>query len=49
LQWAGVKCEGATHLWVSADGAYQEEGMNNIKGKLWNKVRLHLFWGNLLI
>ncbi|KAL9391525.1 hypothetical protein Peur_015445 [Populus x canadensis] len=42
LQWAGVKCEGATHLWVSADGAYQEEGMNNIKGKLWNKTGIKL-------
>ncbi|KAF9675960.1 hypothetical protein SADUNF_Sadunf09G0088400 [Salix dunnii] len=38
LQWAKVKCEGATHLWVSADGAYQEEGMNNVKGKIWEKV-----------
>ncbi|CAK7329772.1 unnamed protein product [Dovyalis caffra] len=38
LQWVGVKCEGATHLWVSADGAYQEEGMNNIKGKIWTKT-----------
>ncbi|KAJ6936838.1 extra-large guanine nucleotide-binding protein 1-like isoform X1 [Populus alba x Populus x berolinensis] len=42
LQWAGVKCEGATHLWVSADGAYQEEGMNNIKGKLWIKTGIKL-------
>ncbi|KAJ6345919.1 hypothetical protein OIU78_008557 [Salix suchowensis] len=38
LQWAKVKCEGATHLWVSADGAYQEEGMNNVKGKIWEKA-----------
>ncbi|KAJ6395907.1 hypothetical protein OIU77_021046 [Salix suchowensis] len=42
LQWAGVKCEGATHLWVSADGAYQEEGMNNIKGIIWRKTGVKL-------
>ncbi|KAF9684247.1 hypothetical protein SADUNF_Sadunf04G0098100 [Salix dunnii] len=42
LQWAGLKCEGATHLWVSADGAYQEEGMNNIKGIIWRKTGVKL-------
>ncbi|KAG6761470.1 hypothetical protein POTOM_034692 [Populus tomentosa] len=35
---AKVKCEGATHLWVSAEGDYQEEGMNNVKGKIWTKA-----------
>uniref|UniRef100_A0A6M2E9D7 Extra-large guanine nucleotide-binding protein 1-like n=1 Tax=Populus davidiana TaxID=266767 RepID=A0A6M2E9D7_9ROSI len=38
LRLAKVKCEGATHLWVSAEGEYQEEGMNNVKGKIWTKA-----------
>ncbi|KAL3580580.1 hypothetical protein D5086_018415, partial [Populus alba] len=38
LRLAKVKCEGATHLWVSAEGDYQEEGMNNVKGKIWTKA-----------
>ncbi|WCJ33824.1 Extra-large guanine nucleotide-binding protein 1 [Euphorbia peplus] len=42
LQLLGVKCEGATHFWVSADGSYQEEGMNNVKGKIWEKKRAKL-------
>ncbi|KAJ4845104.1 hypothetical protein Tsubulata_030333 [Turnera subulata] len=42
LQLAGVKCEGATHLWVSADGSYQEEGMNNIKGNIWKSTKARL-------
>ena len=37
LQLAGVPCEGRPSYWVSADGSYQEEGMNN-GGKIWDKV-----------
>lgn len=37
LQMAGVPCEGRPSFWVSADGSYQEEGMNN-GGKIWDKV-----------
>ncbi|KAJ8747643.1 hypothetical protein K2173_012819 [Erythroxylum novogranatense] len=39
LQFAGVKCEGATSLWVTDDGSYQEEGMNNILGNIWKKPK----------
>lgn len=38
LQFAGVPCEGNLHYWVNRDGSYQEEGMNNVKGKIWEKV-----------
>ncbi|EEF43335.1 extra-large guanine nucleotide-binding protein 1 isoform X2 [Ricinus communis] len=37
LQLVGVKCEGTNHFWVDADGSYQEEGMNNVKGRIWEK------------
>ena len=33
--------EGKPHLWVSEDGAYQEEGQNTTTGKIWDKVSLH--------
>ncbi|XP_022947948.1 extra-large guanine nucleotide-binding protein 1-like [Cucurbita moschata] len=36
LKLAGVPCEGRPSYWVSADGSYQEEGMNN-GGKIWDK------------
>lgn len=39
LQMAGVPCEGRPSFWVSADGSYQEEGMNN-GGKIWDKVKI---------
>ena len=39
LQMAGVPCEGRPSFWVSADGSYREEGMNN-QGKIWDKVTL---------
>ncbi|KAE9447222.1 hypothetical protein C3L33_20874, partial [Rhododendron williamsianum] len=39
LQLAGIQCEGAPHFWVSEDGSYQEEGQNNVMGKIWDKVR----------
>ncbi|CAN1133579.1 Extra-large guanine nucleotide-binding protein 1 [Linum perenne] len=37
LQLLGVKCDGTSSFWVSADGSYQEEGMKNVKGKIWDK------------
>ncbi|XP_062019223.1 extra-large guanine nucleotide-binding protein 1-like [Rosa rugosa] len=41
LQMAGVPCEGKLNYWVNADGSYQEEGMNNVKGKIWDtKIKL---------
>ncbi|XP_008459239.2 extra-large guanine nucleotide-binding protein 1-like isoform X1 [Cucumis melo] len=41
LKLAGVPCEGRPSFWVSADGSYQEEGMNN-GGKIWDKTRTKL-------
>ncbi|XP_038901537.1 extra-large guanine nucleotide-binding protein 1-like isoform X2 [Benincasa hispida] len=41
LKMAGVPCEGRPSFWVSADGSYQEEGMNN-GGKIWDKTRTKL-------
>ncbi|KAL3515225.1 hypothetical protein ACH5RR_022127 [Cinchona calisaya] len=40
LKMAGVHCEGYPHLWVSANGSYQEEGQKNVMGKLWDKSRI---------
>ncbi|XP_022897095.1 extra-large guanine nucleotide-binding protein 1-like [Olea europaea var. sylvestris] len=37
LQAAGIRCEGNPTFWVTADGSYQHEGMNNVMGKLWDK------------
>ncbi|KAL5562540.1 hypothetical protein UlMin_032287 [Ulmus minor] len=42
LQLAGVPCEGNLHYWVNPDGSYQEEGMNQIKGNMWNKATVKL-------
>ncbi|KAH7834664.1 hypothetical protein Vadar_018390 [Vaccinium darrowii] len=42
LQWAGIHCEGSPHFWVSADGSYQEEGQNNVMGKIWEKVGIKI-------
>lgn len=42
LQMAGIICEGNTHFWLSADGACQEEGQNNVRGLLWAKRRMKL-------
>ncbi|XP_058191004.1 extra-large guanine nucleotide-binding protein 1-like [Rhododendron vialii] len=42
LRLAGIQCEGAPHFWVSADGSYQEEGQNNVKGKIWDKPGIKL-------
>lgn len=44
LQLAGVPCEGDLHYWVNPDGSYQEEGMNNVKGKIWDKVCFHVLY-----
>lgn len=35
---AGIHCEGQPHFWLGSDGSVQEEGMNNVIGKLWEKV-----------
>uniref|UniRef100_A0A7N0T1P9 Uncharacterized protein n=1 Tax=Kalanchoe fedtschenkoi TaxID=63787 RepID=A0A7N0T1P9_KALFE len=42
LQMAGVECEGNPHFWVNADGTYQEEGQNLVKGNLWDKTGMKL-------
>ncbi|KAJ7945999.1 Extra-large guanine nucleotide-binding protein like [Quillaja saponaria] len=43
LRLAGVTCEGRPHFWVSADGSCQEEGQNNIRGRIWDRNKTKLF------
>ncbi|XP_015064822.1 extra-large guanine nucleotide-binding protein 1-like [Solanum pennellii] len=38
LKLAGINCEGNVCFWLSADGSCQEEGMNNVVGKIWDKT-----------
>ncbi|KAJ0077282.1 hypothetical protein Patl1_36288 [Pistacia atlantica] len=42
LKVARVQCEGKPHFWLSADGSYQQEGMNQIKGHIWDQGTIKL-------
>lgn len=38
LKVTGVQCAGESHFWLNADGSYQEEGHNIIRGNIWGKT-----------
>ncbi|KAK9077293.1 hypothetical protein SSX86_005630 [Deinandra increscens subsp. villosa] len=37
LKVARINHKGSPHYWVSHNGSYQEEGQNQVKGKIWEK------------
>lgn len=47
MQIAGVPCEGKLHYWVNSDGSFQEEGMNNVIDKIWDKVCLSMLGASM--
>ncbi|KAF5727227.1 putative Extra-large G-protein 1 [Tripterygium wilfordii] len=42
LKAARVQFEGTNSFWLNDDGTYQEEGMNNVKGRIWGKTIVNI-------